>query len=196
MRTILTATTFDRTNKDGHLGQYMGLIVDAYQGTPVLLHVVHEGAAYGHACTMTAYRPAEGVHPARVQIVEYGTERTVRCKDVIAVTALPDPAATHRDNMIAIDPAHAALDAYRRAAAGYRRAWNSAYDALEALAAAAAAEDVAGQEQAQANYRQACQQYPGVKAVLMDVKMDAMKGDPLDRLTRLRPRLAATTAWQ
>ena len=195
MRTMLTATTFDRTNKDGHLGQYMELIVDAYQGIPVLLHANHQGTTYGHACTMTAYRPAAGNRPAQVQINEYGVDSTVTCKNVTAVTALPDPAATHRDNMTAIDPAHAALSAYRQAAAGYRRAWNSAYDALESLAAAVTTEDTAEQERAQDQYHRACQQYPSLKAVLMDVRMSAMKGD-LVGLTSLRPRLATTTAWQ
>ena len=194
MRIMLTPTMFDHANKDGHLGRYMELIVDAYEGAPVLMHVNHGGTTYGHACTMTAYHPAAGVNPARVQITEHGVDSTVACRDITAVTALPDPTATHRDNLIAADPAHAALSAYRQAAAGYRRAWNSAYDALEALAAAVTTEDVAEQERAQDHYHRACQQYPSLKAVLMDVKMSAMKGDPLGRLTSLRPRLAPTTA--
>lgn len=193
MRIMLTPTTFDHTNKDGHLGQYMELIVDAYQGTPVLLNVNHEGTIYGHACTLTAYLPATGTMPARVQITEYGhsVPRTVRCKNITAVTALPDPTATARDNMIATDPAGAALDAHRQHAATYRYAWHAAYDALEAAAAAVTAKDQEGLAQALGDYRQACQQHPRLKAVLADVKTGALKGYQ-GGLTRMRPRLAPT----
>lgn len=193
MRTMLTPTSFDHTNKDGHLGQYMEIIVDAYQGTPVLLHVNHGGTTYGHACTMTAYHPAEGIHPARVQITEYGVNSTVVCRDVTAVTALPDPAATARDNMIATDPATATLDAHRQTAANYRRAWHAAYDALEAVATAVTAKDQEGLAQALGDYRQVCQEHPHLKAVLADAKTGALKGD-LGGLTSMRPHLAPTTA--